>query len=203
MDIIVSSAVPLSSPRSMMLEPVPNSDAEYTTEESGRNDSPSMRSGSLRRCLHSPKARTPTMSLRNSQEAFQSELSSTVTRCLHKCGEDANYLPLFKVVFPLLSDVEDNEYTSRVDSRTGDMIISNLILRMVQHAADHQNLVLFCDDTQCKSGTVFPRVFFWLTVFIRGRFGIHRMYKADTSFLFKSFVNYSDTTASRLPHVSY
>ncbi|KAI8139465.1 hypothetical protein BJV82DRAFT_521836 [Fennellomyces sp. T-0311] len=148
MDLISSSAVPETSPRSSMLKPAPTPDPECTIEVSEENDSLSMRSGSLLRRLHSSKARLPSISVRNSQEAFQCELSATIVRCLRKCGEDDSYLPLFKAMFPALSDIQENQYTRRLDPRTSDRILCNLVLRMVQHVSEHQNLVLFCDDIQ-------------------------------------------------------
>lgn len=78
------------------------------------------------------------------------EIVDLITRCLRICGEEDGFLPLFKVVFNTLSDVEDNRYTRRLDGRARDILLTGLITRMVRYVSEHVNLVFISDDVQCK-----------------------------------------------------
>lgn len=78
------------------------------------------------------------------------ELVDLVTRCLRICGEEDGFLPLFKVVFNNLSEVEDNRYTQRLDGRGRDIILTGLITRMIRYVSEHVGLVFISDDVQCK-----------------------------------------------------
>lgn len=78
------------------------------------------------------------------------ELVDLITRCLRICGEEEGFLPLFKVVFTTLSDVEDNRYTRRLDGRARDILFKGLITRMVRYVSEHIGLVFISDDIQCK-----------------------------------------------------
>ncbi|KAI8148161.1 hypothetical protein BJV82DRAFT_594826 [Fennellomyces sp. T-0311] len=76
------------------------------------------------------------------------EMAELITQCLQKCGEQESLLPLFKVAFASMNDVEENKYTSRLDGRARDILLSAVITRMVRYASEHVGLVLICDDVQ-------------------------------------------------------
>lgn len=78
------------------------------------------------------------------------ELADLITRCLRICGEEDGFLPLFKVVFNNLSEIEDNRYTHRLDGRGRDILLTGLITRMIRYVTEHVGLVFFSDDVQCK-----------------------------------------------------
>lgn len=84
------------------------------------------------------------------------ELVDLIARCLRTCGEEEGFIPLFKVVFTTLSDVEDNRYTRRLDGRARDILLKGLITRMVRYVSEHIALVFISDDIQCK----------WLSIFV-------------------------------------
>lgn len=79
-----------------------------------------------------------------------SEIASLVTRCLRICGEQEEFLPLFKVVFANLADLLENRYTQRLDSRGRDILLIGLITRMTKYVSEHVNLVFILDDVQCE-----------------------------------------------------
>lgn len=79
-----------------------------------------------------------------------SELVEQITRCLRKCGEEEEFLPLFKVVFTTLADVPDNRTTRRLDVRARDILLTGVITRMIRYVSEHTSLVFISDDVQCK-----------------------------------------------------
>lgn len=79
------------------------------------------------------------------------EIAGLVTRCLRICGEQDEFLPLFKVIFANLADFPDNRYIQRLDSRGRDVLLIGLMTRMIKYVSDHVNLVFVLDDVQCKS----------------------------------------------------
>lgn len=96
---------------------------------------------------------TPTQSPSryNDQEMSRSDEVILLRHCLEKCGEDERFLPLFAAVFPSISDeTGENKYTRRLDSHTRDLLLSGIIVRIIQYASSNLNLVLICDDIQCK-----------------------------------------------------
>lgn len=78
------------------------------------------------------------------------EITNLITRCLRICGEQDEFLPLFKVVFANLADLPDNRYTQRLDSRGRDILLIGLITRMIKYVSEHVGLVFIFDDVQCK-----------------------------------------------------
>jgi hypothetical protein len=84
-------------------------------------------------------------------EASGNELIELITRCLRICGEEDGFLPLFKVVFAALADLEDNKYTHRLDGRGRDILLTGLITRMIRYVSEHVGLVFISDDVQCES----------------------------------------------------
>ncbi|KAF7723985.1 hypothetical protein EC973_001445 [Apophysomyces ossiformis] len=76
------------------------------------------------------------------------EIAELIIRCLRKCGEDEGFLPLFKVVFANLSDLEENKYTCRLDGRGRDVLLIGVIYRMIRYVSEHIGLVFICDDVQ-------------------------------------------------------
>lgn len=81
---------------------------------------------------------------------FSNELTELITRCLSKCGEDENLLPLFKSAFTTLGEVRENKYTSRLDGRARDILLAGVISRMIRYTCEHVGFVFICDDVQCK-----------------------------------------------------
>jgi hypothetical protein len=84
-------------------------------------------------------------------EASGNEIVELIARCLRICGEEDGFLPLFKVVFAALADLEDNKYTHRLDGRGRDILLTGLITRMIRYVSEHVGLVFISDDVQCKS----------------------------------------------------
>ncbi|KAG1464815.1 hypothetical protein G6F46_000496 [Rhizopus delemar] len=78
------------------------------------------------------------------------ELVDLITRCLKKCGEEEEFLPLFKVVFTALAGLHDNRATRRLDIRGRDILLTGVITRMVRYVSEHTGLVFISDDVQCK-----------------------------------------------------
>jgi hypothetical protein len=78
------------------------------------------------------------------------ELVELITRCLRKCGEEEEFLPLFKVVFTTLADLQDNVATQRLDVRGRDILLTGVITRMIRYVSEHTGLVFISDDVQCK-----------------------------------------------------
>jgi hypothetical protein len=87
---------------------------------------------------------------RNSNQAITNEVIELISRCLYKCGEEEGYMPLFKVIFTTLSDVDENRYTRLLDGRARDILLTGVITRMVLYISKHVGLVFVCDDVQCK-----------------------------------------------------
>jgi hypothetical protein len=77
------------------------------------------------------------------------EMVELISRCLQKCGEEIGYMPLFKVVFTTLNEVNENRYTRLLDGRARDILLTGVITRIVQHVAKYVGLVIICDDVQC------------------------------------------------------
>ncbi|KAI8987603.1 hypothetical protein BDF20DRAFT_277734 [Mycotypha africana] len=84
----------------------------------------------------------------NDHSDGSNELAELITRCLRKCGEEEGLLPLFKVVFANLGDIEDNRYTLRLDGRARDILLSGIITRMIKYVSEHVSLVFISDDCQ-------------------------------------------------------
>lgn len=78
------------------------------------------------------------------------ELVELITHCLRKCGEEEEFLPLFKVVFTTLADLQDNIATQRLDVRGRDLLLTGVITRMIRYVSEHTGLVFISDDVQCK-----------------------------------------------------
>ncbi|KAI8086018.1 uncharacterized protein BX664DRAFT_334708 [Halteromyces radiatus] len=76
------------------------------------------------------------------------EILELILRCLRKCGEDDGFLPLFKVIFGSLDEMEENRYTRRLDSRGRDILLTGVITRMVKYVSEIIPIVLICDDVQ-------------------------------------------------------
>lgn len=76
------------------------------------------------------------------------EMLQLITRCLQKCGEESGYMPLFKVIFTSLNDVNENRYTRLLDGRARDILLTGVISRMVHYVSKHVGLVFICDDVQ-------------------------------------------------------
>ncbi|KAI9496217.1 hypothetical protein BDB00DRAFT_953131 [Zychaea mexicana] len=149
MELIASSAVPQTTDAPIS----PGSKASFTpdpeciVEVNEKSEISPDLSGNLLRRLHSYKKKSHN-ALPISQDVTESDIKQNILYCLHKCGEDDNYLPLFNVIFPSMSGVEESAYTERLDERTRERLLCNLILRMVQFVSKTTNLVLFCDDLQ-------------------------------------------------------
>ncbi|KAI9362251.1 hypothetical protein BD770DRAFT_316637 [Pilaira anomala] len=84
----------------------------------------------------------------NQSEVGTNEIAELIVRCLRICGEEDGFLPLFKVVFNTLTDVEDNRYTQRLDGRGRDILLTGLVTRMVRYVSEHVGLVFISDDIQ-------------------------------------------------------
>ncbi|KAG1471599.1 hypothetical protein G6F56_002035 [Rhizopus delemar] len=76
------------------------------------------------------------------------ELVELITHCLRKCGEEEEFLPLFKVVFTTLADLQDNIATQRLDVRGRDLLLTGVITRMIRYVSEHTGLVFISDDVQ-------------------------------------------------------
>ncbi|RCI02739.1 hypothetical protein CU098_006304, partial [Rhizopus stolonifer] len=76
------------------------------------------------------------------------ELIELITRCLKKCGEEEDFLPLFKVVFSNLSSLSDNRATRRLDVRGRDILLTGVTTRMIRYVSEHIGLVFISDDVQ-------------------------------------------------------
>jgi hypothetical protein len=88
---------------------------------------------------------------RNSTAAkLTNEMMELICRCLCKCGEEEGYMPLFKVIFTALNDIDENRFTRLLDGRARDILLTGVITRMVHHVAKHIGVVFICDDVQCK-----------------------------------------------------
>lgn len=104
---------------------------------------------SLRR-LHSSSSVPRNFSAVSHHAESNNELAELIRKCLRKCGETENLLPLFKAVFASLTDLEENKYTARLDGRARDILLSGAITKMVRYVSEHVELVFICDDVQCK-----------------------------------------------------
>ncbi|KAI9269939.1 hypothetical protein BY458DRAFT_510336 [Sporodiniella umbellata] len=76
------------------------------------------------------------------------DLIDLIIRCLKKCGEEEEFLPLFKVVFGTLSNLHDNRSTRRLDVRGRDILLTGVMVRMIRYVSDHIGLVFISDDVQ-------------------------------------------------------
>ncbi|KAG0191251.1 hypothetical protein DFQ28_000646 [Apophysomyces sp. BC1034] len=65
------------------------------------------------------------------------EAAELIVRCLRKCGEDEGFLPLFKVVFTALSEIDENKYTCRLDGRGRDILLTGVISRIIRYVSEH------------------------------------------------------------------
>ncbi|GAA5811152.1 hypothetical protein MFLAVUS_004581 [Mucor flavus] len=81
------------------------------------------------------------------------DMIELISRCLHKCGEERGYMPLFKLIFTTLNEVEENRYTRLLDGRAKDILLTGVITRMVLHVSKHIGLVFICDDIQWADTT--------------------------------------------------
>ncbi|KAG0186756.1 hypothetical protein DFQ28_007360 [Apophysomyces sp. BC1034] len=84
----------------------------------------------------------------NNHDSATNETAELVSRCLVKCGENEGLLPMFKLVFLTLSDVEENRYSRRLDGRGRDIILAGVIVRILRYVSEHIGLVFICDDVQ-------------------------------------------------------
>ncbi|KAI8049370.1 hypothetical protein BDF21DRAFT_404688 [Thamnidium elegans] len=97
---------------------------------------------------------TPSSFGSNSNNAeMANEMIELISRCLHKCGEERGYMPLFKLIFTTLNEVEENRYTRLLDGRAKDILLTGVITRMVLHVSKHIGLVFICDDIQWADTT--------------------------------------------------
>ncbi|KAI8968057.1 hypothetical protein BDF20DRAFT_898573 [Mycotypha africana] len=95
----------------------------------------------------------PTLGNTTENMEFTKEIVNLISRCLYKCGEEAGYLPLFKVIFTALTDVAENRYTRLLDGRARDILLAGVIVRMMHHVSKHVGLVIICDDVQWADTT--------------------------------------------------
>ncbi|KAI8083598.1 hypothetical protein BDF21DRAFT_337121 [Thamnidium elegans] len=117
-----------------------------TTKDTGSNNNSNVNTQRLTR--YSTRSRSSMQDQADPSEAGSNEIVELIIRCLRICGEEDGFLPLFKVVFNTLSDVEDNRYTQRLDGRGRDILLTKLITRMVRYVSEHVNLVFISDDIQ-------------------------------------------------------
>ncbi|KAI9248827.1 hypothetical protein BDA99DRAFT_608896 [Phascolomyces articulosus] len=151
MDLIISSEIPtetdgLSSVTNTKRTPTPDPECTVVVDE--KSEISSIRSNRILRRIQSYRRKHPKESFRINQELTENNIPHTIVYCLNKCGEDDIYLPLFRNIFPSMGDFDENQYTQRLDERTRDRILRNLVLRMVQYVSDYMNLVFICDDLQ-------------------------------------------------------
>lgn len=83
-----------------------------------------------------------------SSEVF-GELVDLAKRCLIICGEDESVLPLFKGLFPQF-DIPESALTCMLDVQSKEMLLANLIQRMIRYVSSKVDLMIFCDDVQCE-----------------------------------------------------
>ncbi|KAI9309138.1 hypothetical protein BJ944DRAFT_194658 [Cunninghamella echinulata] len=76
------------------------------------------------------------------------EVLELILRCLRKCGEDDGFLPLFKIIFGTIGDMDENRFTRRLDGRGRDILLTGVITRMVKYVSEIIPVVLVCDDVQ-------------------------------------------------------
>lgn len=101
--------------------------------------------------LHSRNSMAPSSIGSNASHVdLSGEMLQLITRCLQKCGEESGYMPLFKVIFTSLNDVNENRYTRLLDGRARDILLTGVISRMVHYVSKHVGLLFICDDVQCK-----------------------------------------------------
>jgi hypothetical protein len=86
----------------------------------------------------------------SNHEEISNDMVEWIIRCLQKCGEEREYMPLFKVVFTTLNDISENRYTRLLDGRARDILLTGVVTRMMYYVSKHVELVLVCDDIQCK-----------------------------------------------------
>ncbi|KAF7728389.1 hypothetical protein EC973_006197 [Apophysomyces ossiformis] len=84
----------------------------------------------------------------HNHDASPNEMAELICRCLAKCGESEGLLPVFKLVFLNLSEVEENKYSRRLDGRGRDILLSGVLVRMLRYVSEHVGLVFICDDMQ-------------------------------------------------------
>lgn len=102
----------------------------------------------FKRLTLSSSVATSTGSNSNNIE-MMNDLTELIARCLYKCGEEKGYLPLFKLIFTALNEVEENRYTRLLDGRARDILLTGVITRMIVHVSRSIGLVFICDDIQC------------------------------------------------------
>ncbi|KAI8988967.1 hypothetical protein BDB01DRAFT_783845 [Pilobolus umbonatus] len=96
--------------------------------------------------LASPTPSSPFSSKNNT--AIGCDLSALIKRCLCKCGEQEDYMPLFKIFFHTMRDVEENKYTHSLDGQAVDILLTGLLTRMIRYASSYVGIVFVCDDIQ-------------------------------------------------------
>ena len=150
-ELIVTSKVPEVNPNLPATSPGPSSISGplHTPLADNNQEVSTIHNGGLSRRVESHKEVHPAGPFCFRNELTEKDIASNILYCLGKFGEDENYLPLFRIIFPSMSNVDENQYTKRLDERVRDRILQNLVLRMIQYVSDYMNLVLFCDDIQC------------------------------------------------------
>ncbi|RUS17434.1 hypothetical protein BC937DRAFT_89983 [Endogone sp. FLAS-F59071] len=76
-----------------------------------------------------------------------SELVDLARRCLIICGEDESVLPLFKGLFPQF-EIPESAFTCILDVQSKEMLLANLVQRMIRYVSSQVDLMIFCDDIQ-------------------------------------------------------
>ncbi|KAL0091054.1 hypothetical protein F4703DRAFT_1400836 [Phycomyces blakesleeanus] len=88
-------------------------------------------------------------------QAFNKEVEELIQRCLLKCGESESYLPLFKMIFPVLNNISENNDTKSLDGRSRDIVISRIVIKMINYVGKFYGLLFVCDDAQwCDSASI-------------------------------------------------
>ncbi|KAI7854568.1 hypothetical protein BDC45DRAFT_508695 [Circinella umbellata] len=149
-ELIVTSEIPEINPNIHSEEPnsssVSNSGHASSADKNHEVSTVSSGERSSRSRFQKQTVPVGAFCLRN--ELTEKDIASNILYCLDKFGEDENYLPLFRIIFPSMSNVDENQYTKRLDERSRDRILQNLVLRMIEYVSDYMSLVLFCDDIQ-------------------------------------------------------
>ncbi|KAI9319815.1 hypothetical protein BX666DRAFT_1853406 [Dichotomocladium elegans] len=143
--------VDVSTPQPPMSRPYTRFQDNYSGNSPGSASSDHVPGSDwLRRLALYSSRFSPTLNAnRWSHDTLENEELVNLRHCLIKCGEDIRLLPLFKHVFPSITEVvEENKYTKPLDGRTRDQLLCGIILRIIQHASNTVNLILICDDLQ-------------------------------------------------------
>ncbi|KAI8336142.1 hypothetical protein BC941DRAFT_428418 [Chlamydoabsidia padenii] len=101
-----------------------------------------------RRTTYSSTARSSFGAFSTQCPETGNEILELILRCLRKCGEDDSLLPLFKVIFGSMGEIENPRYIRRLDGRGRDILLTAVISRMVKYVSETMPIVLVCDDVQ-------------------------------------------------------